>query len=93
MPIAAGPMTTMNSVGRMQKISGKRIFTGTFCADSSARWDRFVRPDEMAQWMSRTGLRPKSPAGMVFNPLRNEWSLGRDTDVNYILAASLKSTT
>ena len=36
--IAAGPMITMNSAGRMQKISGKRIFTGTFCAISSARW-------------------------------------------------------
>ena len=28
--IAAGPRMTMNSAGRMQKISGKRIFTGTF---------------------------------------------------------------
>lgn len=32
-----GPMMTTNSAGRMQKISGKRIFTGTFCACSSAR--------------------------------------------------------
>ena len=27
----------------MQKISGNRIFTGTFCAISSARWLRFTR--------------------------------------------------
>ena len=36
-------MMTMNSVGRMQKISGKRILTGTFCACSSARWLRLIR--------------------------------------------------
>ncbi len=41
--MAAGPMTTMKSAGRMQKINGKRIFTGTFCAISSARWLRFTR--------------------------------------------------
>ena len=56
------------------------------------RWDRFVRPIELARWMSRAGLHPKTPVGMVFNPLRNEWSLGCDTDVNYILAAALKLT-
>ena len=38
-----GPMTAMNSVGRMQNISGKRIFTGTFWAFSSARWRRLTR--------------------------------------------------
>lgn len=36
MLIAAGPMTAMNSVGRMQKISGMVIFTGTCWAFSSA---------------------------------------------------------
>jgi hypothetical protein len=34
----------MNSVGRMQKMSGMRIFTGTFCAFSSARPTWSERP-------------------------------------------------
>ena len=33
----AGPMTAMNRVGRMQKISGMVILTGTCWAFSSAR--------------------------------------------------------
>ena len=39
----AGPMTAMNRVGRMQKISGMVIFTGTCWAFSSARWRRLTR--------------------------------------------------
>ena len=35
--MTAGPMMTRKRQGMMQKISGKRIFTGTFCACSSAR--------------------------------------------------------
>ena len=34
--IPAGPSTAMNRQGRMQKISGTRILTGTFWAISSA---------------------------------------------------------
>ena len=37
MRMAPGPMMTMNSAGKMQSRSGKRIFTVTFCAFSSAR--------------------------------------------------------
>ena len=43
MLMPAGPSTAMNRHGRMQKISGIRILTGTFCAFSSARWRRLVR--------------------------------------------------
>ena len=35
--MTAGPITAMNRQGRMQKISGTVILTGTFCACSSAR--------------------------------------------------------
>lgn len=35
--IAPGPMMTMNNAGKMHTRSGKRIFTVTFCAFSSAR--------------------------------------------------------
>ena len=36
----------MNRQGRMQKISGSRILTGTFWACSSARWRRLTRISE-----------------------------------------------
>ncbi|MDX7953194.1 bifunctional 2-polyprenyl-6-hydroxyphenol methylase/3-demethylubiquinol 3-O-methyltransferase UbiG [Lichenihabitans sp. Uapishka_5] len=52
------------------------------------RWERFVRPSELARWIEAAGLRPIGRAGMVFDPLRDGWRLGRDTDVNYWLAAA-----
>ena len=52
------------------------------------RWDRFVRPDELARWSERSGLRPVDQTGMIFNPLGNRWQLGRDTDVNYFFTAA-----
>ena len=44
MRMTAGPRITTNSAGRMQNISGKRIFTVVFCARSSARAFRRSRP-------------------------------------------------
>ncbi len=38
-----GPFAAMNKQGKMQKINGKRIFTGTFWACSSARCERLIR--------------------------------------------------
>ena len=48
----AGPMTTMNSTGRMQKTRGKMTLTGSFMALSSARKRRFSRCS--AAWVRRT---------------------------------------
>lgn len=52
------------------------------------QWQRFVRPDELARWVRPAGLRPVDQTGMIFDPLRNTWRLGRDTDVNYWFAAA-----
>jgi hypothetical protein len=75
--MTAGPMTAMNSVGRMQKISGMVILTGTFCAFSSARWRRLVRISE--DWMRSTfaiGMPKLSACTMaVTNDLRSSTSV------------------
>ncbi|MEC9367431.1 MAG: bifunctional 2-polyprenyl-6-hydroxyphenol methylase/3-demethylubiquinol 3-O-methyltransferase UbiG [Pseudomonadota bacterium] len=55
------------------------------------RWDRFVTPAELAAAAETAGLTPEEPTGMVYDPFRDSWSLSRDTDVNYLMAAS-KST-
>ena len=51
------------------------------------RWSQFVTPDELAAPVRRAGLSPGRPTGLVFDPLRRNWSLSRDADVNYFLAA------
>lgn len=52
------------------------------------RWDRFVTPAELADGLEKADFVPGDPRGMIFDPLRGEWRLSNDTDVNYLLAAS-----
>ncbi|HKD58122.1 MAG TPA: bifunctional 2-polyprenyl-6-hydroxyphenol methylase/3-demethylubiquinol 3-O-methyltransferase UbiG [Hyphomicrobiaceae bacterium] len=52
------------------------------------RWERFVTPDELSGYLRAAGLEAPAIAGLVYNPLADVWSLGTDTDVNYLAAAS-----
>lgn len=52
------------------------------------RWDKFLRPEEIAQPLERAGLRELDRAGVVYSPLRDEWHLSDDLDVNYMLVAA-----
>jgi 2-polyprenyl-6-hydroxyphenyl methylase / 3-demethylubiquinone-9 3-methyltransferase len=50
-------------------------------------WDKFVTPDELSEAIRQAGFDVTDLQGVVFNPLRNTWSLSRDTAVNYMLVA------
>ena len=52
------------------------------------RWERFVTPDEMARHMTAAGLMKVAFEGLVYDPLRDTWSLSPDTDVNYFASAT-----
>ncbi|MFN3303710.1 MAG: bifunctional 2-polyprenyl-6-hydroxyphenol methylase/3-demethylubiquinol 3-O-methyltransferase UbiG [Roseateles sp.] len=47
---------------------------------------RFLRPSELAQFCRDAGLELQASSGLSYNPLTQRYSLGRDTDVNYLLA-------
>jgi len=49
---------------------------------------RFIKPSELGNLLRRAGLQVDGISGMSYNPLTRVYSLGRDTDVNYILHAS-----
>lgn len=49
--------------------------------------DKFIRPDELASWVRRAGLREIDRAGMGFQPITREWRKTHETDVNYLMAA------
>ena len=51
------------------------------------RWQQFVTPDELAATVTASGLTVLGRTGMIYDPLRRDWRLGTDTDVNYFLAA------
>ncbi|MQX36298.1 bifunctional 2-polyprenyl-6-hydroxyphenol methylase/3-demethylubiquinol 3-O-methyltransferase UbiG [Roseospira navarrensis] len=50
-------------------------------------WKKFVKPSEFAAGLRAGGLAVDGFAGMTFNPLARTWSLTRDLDVNYMIAA------
>ena len=56
-------------------------------------WRRFVRPSEMAAPLREAGMALTAVSGVVYNPLRDRWSLSaNDLDVNYIAVAEKHDT-
>jgi 2-polyprenyl-6-hydroxyphenyl methylase / 3-demethylubiquinone-9 3-methyltransferase len=47
---------------------------------------RFLKPSELAQSCRGAGLELQASRGLSYNPLTQRYSLGQDTDVNYLLA-------
>ena len=46
---------------------------------------RFIKPSELLRWTRSAGLAAGELQGMTYDPLRDRYALGRDTDVNYLL--------
>ncbi len=51
-------------------------------------WDKFVTPEELTAAIENAGFRVDDLKGVTYSPLRDSWSLSRDTAVNYMLLAS-----
>lgn len=47
---------------------------------------RFIKPSELSRWSKAAGLEPEALSGLAYNPLTQVYSLGKDTDVNYLMA-------
>jgi 2-polyprenyl-6-hydroxyphenyl methylase / 3-demethylubiquinone-9 3-methyltransferase len=47
---------------------------------------RFLRPSELARDCRAAGLAVEDLTGMTYNPLTKQYALGRDVDVNYLMA-------
>lgn len=48
-------------------------------------YKKFIRPSELASWCRQNDLEVGELVGMSYNPLTKAYTLGRDTDVNYLL--------
>lgn len=46
---------------------------------------KFIKPSELARWAKGACLDPDELIGMTYNPFTQQYRLGRDTDVNYLL--------
>ncbi len=48
-------------------------------------YTKFIKPSELARYCRQSGLETQELIGMSCNPLTRVYSLGRDTDVNYLV--------
>lgn len=49
------------------------------------RYEKFIKPSELAMPCRKAGLDVSQVIGMIYNPLTRVYALGADTDVNYIM--------
>ncbi len=54
-------------------------------------WDKFVTPDAFGRAIRAGGLSVTDTVGVVYNPLTDGWRTGRDTAVNYMVAAERRN--
>ncbi|KFA58594.1 bifunctional 3-demethylubiquinol 3-O-methyltransferase/2-polyprenyl-6-hydroxyphenol methylase [Gilliamella sp. wkB18] len=50
-------------------------------------FNRFIRPSELMTWVEQAGLSTGDVIGMEYHLLKNQFKLGANIDVNYILMA------
>ena len=48
-------------------------------------WNKFLTPEELANFGQKNSLLVEKIDGMVFNPLSNRWKVSQDCSVNYII--------
>jgi len=46
---------------------------------------KFIKPSELARWSKMAQLEPAELIGMSYNPITKQYSLGKDTSVNYLM--------
>jgi 2-polyprenyl-6-hydroxyphenyl methylase/3-demethylubiquinone-9 3-methyltransferase len=46
---------------------------------------KFIRPSELEAWLRAADLQLDDLTGMSYNPLNQQYSLGKDISVNYLM--------
>ena len=55
------------------------------------QYAKFVRPEELASWMTHAGLEVDEQIGMNLNPITNLWTTSGDKSINYITVGTKKT--
>lgn len=89
--VRPGGLLVVSTINRTLKAYGLAIVAAEqilrWVPAGTHQWDRFVTPDELGQAFEACGLENPRYEGLVIDPLRDRWSVGSDTDVNYIASA------
>ena len=50
-------------------------------------WEKFVKPEDLKKVLFKNNLQVEKLDGMNFNMIKDEWSVSKDTSINYIAKA------
>tara|TARA_B100001057_G_scaffold481898_1_gene556481 strand:+ start:3314 stop:4042 length:729 start_codon:yes stop_codon:yes gene_type:complete len=50
-------------------------------------WNKFIKPEELVNYLSKVKLKTADIKGLNFNPLTNKWKRSNDLSVNYIVCS------
>ena len=54
-------------------------------------YEKFIKPSELAKWIRDAGLTTQETIGLSYNPLTDNYWLGKDIQVNYMMHAKRES--
>jgi|TARA_B100001113_G_scaffold342712_1_gene329150 2-polyprenyl-6-hydroxyphenyl methylase/3-demethylubiquinone-9 3-methyltransferase len=54
-------------------------------------YEKFIKPSELAKWIRDAGLTTQETIGLSYNPLTDNYWLGKDIQVNYMVHAKRES--
>ncbi|MEM0906740.1 MAG: bifunctional 2-polyprenyl-6-hydroxyphenol methylase/3-demethylubiquinol 3-O-methyltransferase UbiG [Pseudomonadota bacterium] len=87
--VKPGGMTVFATINRTMKAFALAIVGAEYVLRWLPRgthsYDKLVKPSELDEGFRANGLTPREPIGVVFQPLKDEWVLGKDTDVNFMI--------
>lgn len=90
--VAPGGLLVMSTLNRTLKSFALAIVGAEYVLRWLPRgthdWEKFVRPNELADAITAGGMKPGEPTGMVYDPLGDRWKLSRDASVNYLISAT-----
>ena len=86
--MAPGADLVVSTLNRTPKAFALAIVGGEYLLNllprGTHRYDRFIRPSELADWARPAGLDLVDLTGIEYQPFSREFSLSEDVAVNYL---------
>jgi len=94
--VRPGGLMIVSTINRTLKAYGLAIIAAEhllgWLPKGTHQYERFVTSEELKAALRDCGMENPRLAGLVYEPLRDRWSVCNDTDVNYIAAAAKPET-
>jgi 2-polyprenyl-6-hydroxyphenyl methylase/3-demethylubiquinone-9 3-methyltransferase len=93
--VKPGGLLVITTINRTLKSFGLVIVAAEYIMRwlpiGTHRWDKFVAPEELEAAIVASGLAVIDCKGAIYDIFADEWRQGRDTDVNYMMAAERRA--